>query len=79
MNKTDFFELLADYSGVPVKNISSDTRLDWDLGLNSMDFVALLDKVEERFDIIVDDSKFDEMFSSTYTAGELLNIISECC
>ena len=76
MKFTDFFEFLSDYTGVPVNKISLDTRLDTDLGLNSMDFVTMICEIEERYNYI-DDSEFNDVFSSTYTVGELINLIEK--
>lgn len=76
MKYTDFFEFLSDYTGVPVNKISLDTRLDTDLGLNSMDFVTMICEIEERYNYI-DDSEFNDVFSSTYTVGELINLIEK--
>jgi acyl carrier protein len=75
MNQTEFFRYLSEYTGIPVRGITLNTRLDTDLSLNSMDFVTMICEIEERYNIHIDDTEFNEVFSSTYTVGELIDII----
>lgn len=78
MNHETLFQLLSDYTDVPQDKIMLDTRLDTDLGLNSMDFVILLCEIENLYNLNLDDDNIDEAFSSTYTVEQLIDIIEDC-
>lgn len=75
MNCEKILQLLSEYSGTPVSDISLKTRLDSDLGINSLDFVTMICDIESEYNIYIEDSSFSETFSSTYTVGELMDII----
>lgn len=46
-------EILSEASGVPVENITLDSRLIADLGLTSFDFADIAVRTEEEFGILV--------------------------
>lgn len=75
MDNSKLIRILSEYSGVQEADITLDSRLDSDLGLNSLDFVTLLCDIEQEYNIKIDDSSLGETFSSTYTVGELISIL----
>lgn len=57
MNKF-VIQYLSDYSKMPVEEITMDTRLDLDLNLNSLDFVIMICDIESKYNIHIEDEKF---------------------
>lgn len=47
--------ILADYSSEMVENITGDTALIADLGLNSLDLIELACAIEDEFEIEIPD------------------------
>ena len=52
--KQEFLELVAEYSDMPVEEISLDMRFREDLGFNSLNFMTFLGDLEDALDIEID-------------------------
>ena len=48
--------ILSEFSEVPAESISGDSRLEGDLGLTSLDVVGIVGRIEEEFDVNIDES-----------------------
>lgn len=66
-------EILSEVSGIPVSEISADTRVIGDLGMSSFDLADLVVTVEETYDIHIPDERFREL----ETVGDIVRIIEE--
>ena len=59
---------IQEVAGIGDRPIAPDLRLDEDLGIDSLDFVRLIQLVEERLDIVIS----DEAAAAINTVGELI-------
>lgn len=69
MNKKmleEFKEKLSDYIDTPADEITEDSRLIEDLGMNSFQFMSLLGDLEEEYDVTVDETEVNNI----QTVGE---------
>ena len=66
-------EILSEASGVPVEDITLDSRLIADLGLTSFDFADIAVRTEEEFGILVP----DESMAHIQTVRDVLCIVQE--
>lgn len=66
-------EILSGISGVPVSEISTDTRVAGDLGMSSFDLADTVVTVEETYGLRIP----DERFSDLETVGDIIRIIEE--
>lgn len=61
--------------GVDTNSISDETNLLDDLGFDSVDLIKFVVKIEEAFDIEIDDDDLE--LDRLIVFGELVNLISE--
>ena len=66
-------EILSGISGVPVSEISMDTRVAGDLGMSSFDLADTVVTVEETYGFRIP----DEVFGDLETVGDIIRIIEE--
>lgn len=62
----EFKEKLSDYTDMPVGEITEDSKLIEDLGMNSFQFMSLLGDLEEQYDVTVDETEVNNI----QTVGE---------
>lgn len=68
----DVIKIIEDQLGVGPWDIEPDTRFVEDLGMDSLDALELMMKVEEKFNIKIDDSE------KITTVGELVTYVDNC-
>jgi len=66
-------EILSEISGIPVSEISNDTRVAGDLGMSSFDLADTVVTVEETYGLRIPDERFRDL----ETVGDILRIIEE--
>lgn len=66
-------EILSEVSGVPLSELSEETRLVGDLGMSSFDLADAVVSVEEAYDVRIPDERFHEM----ETVADIVRIIRE--
>ena len=66
-------EILSEVSGVPLSEVSEDTRLAGDLGMSSFDLADTVVSVEEAYGIKIPDERFGEL----ETVADIVRIIRE--
>ena len=66
-------EILSEVSGVPLAELSEETRLVGDLGMSSFDLADTVVSVEEAYGVKIPDERFREM----ETIADLIRIIRE--
>ena len=66
-------EILSGISGVPVSEISMDTRVTGDLGMSSFDLADTVVTVEETYGLRIPDERFGDL----ETVGDIIRIIGE--
>ena len=49
--------VLAEFTDVPVESINGNSRIVGDLGLTSLDVVGVISRLEEEFEISVDETE----------------------
>ena len=65
--------ILTEQLGIDKSEISMDTSIVDDLGVDSLDFVELVMAVDQEFDIEINDSDVDGIV----TIGDVVNYIKE--
>jgi|GEM_PF-5499786 acyl carrier protein len=70
--------VLSEYSGIQSKKISKQTRLDMDLGLNSMDFAIIVSELEDRLKINLNSFSQKNTYNSVYTVSQIIDIVERC-
>lgn len=60
-------------TGIPVSEITADSRLESDLGLDSLDRVSVVMDVEDEFDVELP----DEALENVATVRELVALLDE--
>lgn len=71
--KDKIIEILSEVSGIPVSEISTDTRVTGDLGMSSFDLADTVVTVEETYGIRIPDERFRDL----ETVGDIVRIIEE--
>lgn len=66
-------EILSEISGIPVSEISNDTRVAGDLGMSSFDLADTVVTVEETYGLRIPDERFRDL----ETVGDIIRIIEE--
>ena len=66
-------EILSEVSGVPLSEVSEDTRLAGDLGMSSFDLADTVVSVEETYGVRIPDERFGEL----ETVADILRVIRE--
>lgn len=66
-------EILAEQLGVDVQNITKDTVIREDLGVDSLELYEVLTAIEEEFDIEIDEDAIDTFV----TVGDAVAYIEE--
>ncbi len=66
-----FKEIIAQYSNVPVEEITDDKRFREDLGFSSLDFMSFLGELEDEFDVDIE----EEDVLQVRTVGEALEML----
>ena len=66
-------EILSEVSGVPLSEVSEDTRLAGDLGMSSFDLADTVVSVEETYGVKIPDQRFGEL----ETVADILRVIRE--
>ena len=66
-------EILSEVSGVPLAELSEETRLVGDLGMSSFDLADTVVSIEEAYGVKIPDERFREM----ETIADLVRIIRE--
>ena len=66
-------EILSEVSGVPLSEVSEDTRLAGDLGMSSFDLADTVVSVEEAYGVKIPDERFGEL----ETVADIVRIIRE--
>ena len=66
-------EILSEVSGVPLSELSKETRQVGDLGMSSFDLADAVVSVEEAYDVRIPDERFHEM----ETVADIVRIIRE--
>ena len=66
-------EILSEVSGVPLAELSEETRLVGDLGMSSFDLADTVVSIEEAYGVKIPDERFREM----ETIADLIRIIRE--
>jgi len=78
-NQEDILEILKDcletLDAAPKSELTAETRLQEDLGLDSLDMVELVSEFEERISSLLDEKQLG--YSADLTLGELANRIHE--
>lgn len=69
--KQDINEMIADKLGIDVEKIGNESKLEDDLGVDSLDIVELVMKLEEMYDISIP----DDDYNNKMTIQELYNIV----
>ena len=64
-------ELIGRISGIPLKALSENVRLDSDLNLSSLDRVELMSALEDRYQVDLSESRF----SAVNTVGDLSRLL----
>lgn len=72
MNIEDLKQLICENFGVALEDIQLESKLQEDLGLDSLDAVELSMAIEENFKIEIP----DEDFANLKTFGDLFNFVS---
>ncbi len=62
----EFKETLSEYVDTPAEEITEESKLIEDLGMNSFQFMSLLGDLEEQYDVAVDETEV----SGIRTVGE---------
>ncbi len=62
----EFKETLSEYVDTPAEEITEDSKLIEDLGMNSFQFMSLLGDLEEQYDVVVDETEVNNI----QTVGE---------
>lgn len=70
---TEIITIIADYTSVPKKEITAESRIIADLELQSMDIFSLVGQIEEKFGIEIEDYEIMDIS----TVGELGETISK--
>ena len=66
-------EILSEVSGIPVSEISDDTRIAGELGLSSFDLADTVVTVEETYGVRIPDERFSEL----ETVSDIVRILEE--
>ena len=66
-------EIIKEYVTVEVEEITLESKLVEDLGLNSYEFMSLIGRIEEEYDIEVDEREVVKI----KTVGQVLDYIKE--
>lgn len=64
-------KILSDYTEVSIEQITPDTQLVKDLGINSLDFINLVTTLEDEFDFEIPDRAIKEIS----TVGDIVRYI----
>lgn len=70
---TRVIAFLKEYAEFDAENVTKDSQLIADLGLDSLDLVAMVDDAEERFGIVID----DEELMSIRRVGDIVRAVEE--
>lgn len=62
----EFKETLSEYVDTPAEEITEDSKLIEDLGMNSFQFMSLLGDLEAQYDVTVDETEVNNI----QTVGE---------
>ncbi|WP_195986367.1 phosphopantetheine-binding protein [Clostridium sp. D53t1_180928_C8] len=65
-------DILDEYIDIDIEDITLETRLADDLGINSYEFMSIIGAVEEEFDVEVDEKDILKLV----TVADLLDYIS---
>ena len=65
-------DILEEYIDIDMEEITLETRLAEDLGINSYEFMSIIGSVEEEFDVEVDEKDILKLV----TIADLLDYIS---
>ena len=65
--------IIAEQLNIPVEDINATTAFIEDLGMDSIEILQLILKIEKEFDIALDDLRPEMMF----TVGDAVNYISQ--
>ena len=66
-------EVMAEFSDVPLESINEESRLVGDLGLTSLDVVGIISRLEDEFDINVDENQIEDF----QTVRDVVNYVKE--
>ncbi len=69
----EFKNIVAQYSNVPVEEMTENKRFREDLGFSSLDFMSFLGELEDHFDVDVE----QENALQVRTIGEALEMLKE--
>ncbi len=67
----EFKKIVAQYSDVPLEEITDDKRFREDLGFSSLDFMSFLGELEDTFDVDVEQDDALQV----RTVGEALEML----
>lgn len=73
--KQDINEMIADKLGIDIEKIGNESKLEDDLGVDSLDVVELVMKLEEMYDISIPDDDYNNKMTiqGLYDVVELYN------
>ncbi len=70
--KDKIVSIISDLTGVSEEKITEESKLSDELGLDSLDLVEVVMKLEEEFDCSIP----DEDYETSMTVGSLFEIVS---
>ena len=73
--KQDINEMIAEKLGMDVEKIGNESKLEDDLGVDSLDIVELVMELEKMYDISIPDDDYDNKMTvqGLYEVVELYN------
>lgn len=80
MKKDEIFvlvkEMIADYmSEVSREDITLDSNLSHDIGMDSLDEITVITEIEKRFNIVIDDDKWPVFISVNDLVEEIVSCL----
>ena len=80
MTKKEIFELvremIADYmSEMSIEDITLDSNLSYDIGMDSLDEITVITEIEKRFNIVIDDDKWPDFISVNDLVEEIVRCL----
>ena len=70
---TDVIGFLRSYADFDPEEVSMDSRMKEDLGLDSLTLITMVDEAERRFSIVIR----DEQLMSIRTIGDVVKLVEE--
>lgn len=74
--KEELLQILTDYTDGKITEVSLDTVLTADLGLNSVELIDLICIIEEKYDIIIPDRKLQTLVTVKDVSDYLESVVN---